>query len=149
MMLRDYSSLKNLKLAWERLKRTSDRLYKAYYREIFISYEININTILKRIRNNFDEDYIPNETIKEFWVKPSGLRRTITVLHPEDYIIYQAFANILAQKHYLAFSAKYRKKRFANQPQADPGSDFFLVDWRTSADFNRFLSNAVRAHEAG
>ena len=90
---------KNLRLAWRRITSSSDARYKAFFRPILeayeISYEKNLEDLRQRIKNRV---YEPQSPIRFYVPKPSGLQRPLTLLHLEDQIVYQALANLFAEK---------------------------------------------------
>lgn len=92
-------SPKNLELAWMRIRTAQDISYKSYYRELFFAYELSKKENLKNLSERIKKgSYIPMEPLKIFLPKASGLQRTISVLCLDDFITYQAMANVLSKK---------------------------------------------------
>lgn len=104
-------SIRNLELAWMRIKTGQNIFYKNYYRSLFSVYELakeqNLHTLHQRLKGG---SYKPSESIKFYIPKPSGLHRPITFLHIDDLIVYQAIANIIAKK----FSEQREQVEFTN-----------------------------------
>lgn len=98
-LFKKMSSINNLKLAWARLKTSQNINYKNYYRNIFLAYELNFEDNLKLLSQRLiSNTYEPSEMLRFYIPKHSGLHRPITFLHLDDLIVYQAIANIIADK---------------------------------------------------
>ncbi|MCK9170268.1 MAG: RNA-directed DNA polymerase [Treponema sp.] len=86
----------NLKLAWRRIATATGNIsYKNYYRQLFVAYEMNLDSNLKELSVKIQRDYEPSAPLKIYVPKASGLLRTFTLLEIEDLIVYQAIANVL------------------------------------------------------
>lgn len=106
-----FSSTRNLELAWMRLKTGQNNQYKKYYRTLFLAYELtekeNIKRLSERLRGG---SYRPSSILRFYQPKPSGLQRPITLLHLDDLIVYQAMANVIADK----FNERKKDVEFKN-----------------------------------
>jgi len=71
----------------------------------------NLKMLGKELRENA---YQPSLTTKTYIPKSSGLLRPITILRARDNIVYQAMANVLAEKAKPTFNRYYRKVVFSN-----------------------------------
>jgi retron-type reverse transcriptase len=92
-------SLNNLKLAWSRLKTAQNIYYKNFYRDLFLAYDINSEENLINLSARIKgKSYKPSRVMRFYTPKSSGLHRPITFLCLDDLIVYQAFANIIAEK---------------------------------------------------
>jgi retron-type reverse transcriptase len=95
MDIKTLGSRNNLSLAWKRVASASNFTYKASYRPIFEAYELASKQALADLRERIIEcTYNPQEPLKQYYPKPSGLQRPITYLVIEDQIILQAIANL-------------------------------------------------------
>lgn len=96
-MYKKLCSFNNLNLAWMRIKTGQNIYYKNYYRDILSAYDISIEDNLRSLALILKGgSYEPSEIVKFYIPKSSGLHRPITFLHIDDLIVYQAFANIMA-----------------------------------------------------
>ncbi|MEM5777845.1 MAG: RNA-directed DNA polymerase, partial [Candidatus Aenigmatarchaeota archaeon] len=94
-----FSKIENLKLAWTRIKTSQNIFYKNYYRELFIAYELSLDENLKNLRQRLiGKSYKPQEILRFYIPKSTGLHRSITFLYLDDLIVYQAMGNIIAEK---------------------------------------------------
>lgn len=121
----------NLKLAWRRISTTKDARYKNYFRHVMeayeISYEENITDLHKRIKN---KEYSPQAPVRIYYPKASGLQRPISLLCIEDQIIFQAIANLYAEKIRTRRQPLIGKSIFSNWLTKKNDSEFFLSDWK-------------------
>jgi hypothetical protein len=56
--------------------------------------------------------YSPREPTKLFFPKASGVLRPYTLLCVEDQIVYQAFANVIAERLYAKTKSRYNRSVF-------------------------------------
>ncbi|HEC92801.1 MAG TPA: hypothetical protein ENI51_07420, partial [Candidatus Atribacteria bacterium] len=105
------SSVRNLELAWMRLKTGQNIQYKKYYRNLFLAYELTEKENIKRLSERLlGGSYKPSSILRFYLPKFSGLQRPITFLHLDDLIVYQALANVIADK----FSNARKNVEFGN-----------------------------------
>lgn len=131
-------SYKNLELAWGRIKTSQNIAYKNYYRNIILAYELSVKENLQRLSERLNgHSYKPKDVLKFYTPKSSGLHRPITFLHLDDLIVYQALANIIADK----FIKKRKVEHictFSNILNADKSTKlFFFKKWQEG--YNEFL----------
>lgn len=120
----------NLTRAWHWLLTNPEASYKNYFRRIYRAYgiaeESNLEALSKRLKNR---TYRPVHSTKLFLPKSSGLLRPWTLLSVEDQVVYQAVANVVAERLAPRVRARYEKTVFGNL-YAGRNSRFFLRDWR-------------------
>lgn len=123
-------SKKNLLLAWRRITSSSDARYKTIFRHILEAYELsfdkNIEDLQRRLTNG---EYVAQPPIRFYVPKPSGLQRPITLLPIEDQIVYQALANLFAEKVREKRNKLARKYVYSNK-LGKKDSPFFLEKWQ-------------------
>jgi len=94
-----YFSEKNLKLAWERVLRWTDKTAKDHFgiKSFRLDFEKNIQLLNdKLLKGKFE----PSRPVKFYVPKSSYMQRTKSMLLIEDAIVYQAIANIIASVAY-------------------------------------------------
>lgn len=117
----------NLVLAYNRLLTNPESTYKNFFRDTYSIYGMasdkNIVLLSKRVKTG----YIPMQSIRVFMPKTNGLNRMYTLLSIEDQIVYQAYANILANAltSNLQITKRYKKSVFGNLC-SQSNSDFFI-----------------------
>ncbi len=126
------SSIKNLELAWMRLKTGQNLQYKNYYRSIFLAYDIarehNLRNLSERLLGG---SFKPSSVLKFYIPKSSGLQRPITFLHLDDLIIYQAFTNVVAERFLRRRAFLEYKYVFSSiQNKNVKNSIYFLDKWQ-------------------
>lgn len=121
--------LENLQRAWQWIRSNPDRAYKAHFRELYSAYATADAALLKHLKNRLDRSiYEPSDACKLFLPKPSGILRPYTLLGIEDQIVYQAMANIVAERLYLRVRSKYNRQVFGHQ-YAGASSLWFYRRW--------------------
>ena len=122
-----FESIKNIRLAWRRILTGQNYSYREFQSIEVNAFawaeEENITQLHKELRNNI---YEPSDATKIFIPKASGLLRPITILRIRDTIIYQAIANVIAEKVYSNFSSFYFKLVFSSVLQKIQGHQNFL-----------------------
>jgi retron-type reverse transcriptase len=131
MRYSDLISKSNLNVAWRRITTANNVRYKNYFRHILEAYELsykeNLEDLFQRLKNNV---YKPEDVIRIYYPKASGLMRPITLLCLEDQIIYQAIANFFADKVRNRREKLQGKIIFSNWLTHKRNSEFFLFDWK-------------------
>ena len=129
----DLSSLitkKNLLLAWRRITSSHDARYKAFFRHILEAYELsfekNIEDLRRRLNNG---EYVAQTPVRFYVPKPSGLQRPLTLLSIEDQVVFQALANLFAEKVRDKRNNLAGKYVYSNK-LGKKGSQFFLEKWQ-------------------
>lgn len=121
----------NLLLAWRRITTTKDARYKQFFRHIYEAYELSYEANIKDLRRRLkDKEYAPNEPVRIYYPKRSGLQRPVTLLCIEDQILLQAIANIFAEKVREKRKPLIGKAIFSNWLTRKGNSEFFLSDWK-------------------
>lgn len=97
----------------------------------------------RRLREN---TYEPQEPIRIYTPKASGLQRPISLLHIEDQIVLQAFANLYARLLRERRKRVERKVVFSNFLNSDD-SIFFVEEWRKG--FSLLKRRINKIHDDG
>ncbi len=137
----------NLKLAYRRIITNPESTYKNFFRDTYSFYAMAIDDNTKSSSAKIKAGYMPEQSIRVFMPKSNGLSRMYTLLSLEDQIVYQAFANIIAE----AISTdkvrkRYRKSVFGNL-YTSKESEFFYQPWKES--YKSYTKAIVRAHQKG
>jgi len=141
-------SPENLELAWRRVTTARNYAYKRFSRDVFHVYELAVVENLKDLHHRLaGNSYTPLPPERIFVPKKSGLQRGISLLHVEDQIVYQAVANIVAEKVREQRDEFAGKTVFSNQLSKPAGSIFFLQDWRTG--YRQYLEQIKKLHHQG
>jgi retron-type reverse transcriptase len=134
------ADLKNLQRAYRWVITHPDRSYMNLSEDSFAAYALSLNDNLKNLRQQLDRSlYQPSHASKRFLPKPSGLLRCVTLLTVEDQIVYQACANIIAEKLHRKVKRRYRNSVF-HHLYAGKNSKYFYLNWKESY---RLYSRAV------
>lgn len=135
-------NVRNLERAWRWLLTNPEALYKNYFRQAYRAYALtlaeNLRDLSDRLRLNA---YQPRHSAKVYLPKPSGVLRPLSLLTVEDQIVYQAFANVIAEKLGRRVGHRYEQQVFGHL-YAGKGSFTFYRDWRRG--FKKY-SDAIRA----
>lgn len=127
--LRSAARLDNLELAWQWIRSNPDRMYKSHFRELYSAYATADGALLKHLKNRLDRNiFEPSDACKLFLPKPSGILRPYTLLGIEDQIVYQAMANVVAERLYPRVRSKYNRQVFGHQ-YAGASSLWFYRRW--------------------
>jgi hypothetical protein len=130
--LKSVASRKNLDLAWLRLQTSTERAYREYFRSIYRAFGIAAGSHLEVIRDALLGGYYePAVATKAYFPKKSGLQRVFTLISVSDHVVYQAIANIVADKLYRRTKHLYSYNIFGHR-YAGPQSQYFYRDWRRS-----------------
>jgi len=122
----DVYKMKNLELAFERLIKNSESVYKNYFRDEYNAYALSLKDNLYDLRRRMKVGFLPGTTsLKVYMPKSTGLNRMYTLLPIEDQIVYQAYANIIAEAIVnKKVRGRYGKTVFGNQ-YTDNSDGFF------------------------
>lgn len=140
---------RNLEIALRRIQSAQNISYKNYYRELFFAYELskdeNLTNLSERIKNSA---FKPKEPVRFYVPKSSGLQRTISHLYLDDVIVYQAFANVLADKFYIRRKKVENKTVYSHILNSGKDKDiFFFEKWQTS--YKRFQNKTKEYYKEG
>jgi hypothetical protein len=132
MKLKALASTKNLSLAWRRITTGTNEQYKRHYRTVYLAYEVCADQHLKELRERIlGGTFVATPPERIYLPKPSGLHRPLTLLGLEDQIVYQAFANLAADKVHSKRQLLELDSVFSNV-LAGPTEIFFFRSWRTT-----------------
>src|SRR5947207_2262644 len=88
----------NISLAWLRIQTNPEPAYKKYFRRLYTNYSVAeaklLNELAARLKKGV---YTPAHGCKILFPKASGGLRPYTLLTVEDQVIYQSFANVIAE----------------------------------------------------
>ena len=95
--IKNVAKQSNLILAYNRLLTNPESTYKNFFRDSYSAYGIAIEKNIRLLRAKMLSGYLPTNTIRVFMPKANGLSRMYTLMSTEDQIVYQAYANVLAE----------------------------------------------------
>ena len=139
-------SRKNLMMAYTRLLTNPEAVYKNYFRNIYATYGMSIDDNLKNLSKKIKSGYVSEQSYKVYIPKTNGLNRMFTVMSIEDQIVYQAYANKLADQMLDKIKNRYKKCVFGNM-YAGKDSDFFFQKWDDA--YKAYTKAIIRAHNNG
>ena len=146
-MLEDVYSLKNLELAWKWIKSNPDKNYKQFFRSSYQKHELIRDSFLQDLHEDLTNGtYEPSHACKVYLPKKSGVLRPYSLLTVRDQIVYQAFANIIAESLVKKIGSDYYKKIFGHL-YAGKDNIWFYKKW--SEGYSKFNKSAVKAFESG
>ena len=120
---------KNLERAYRWIQSNPDALYKNLFRNAYAAYAASSQKNLQRLRRHLTRrDYSPGHASKLFVPKPSGILRPITLLSINDQIVYQACANIIAERLHPRIRNHHGETIFGHV-YAGSTSSFFYKRW--------------------
>jgi hypothetical protein len=145
-LIRQLAAKANLELAWRRITTGGNQQYKRLFRHLYFAYEVALEDNLKDLRQRIlGGTFDPSQPESIYLPKSSGLHRPLRLLHLEDQIVLQAFANMAAKRLYKKRAPLQFKVVFSNILQSDR-SIFFFKRWQdTYAVFNRQIANKYNA----
>lgn len=123
-------SLNNIRLAWLRTLTGQNTDYRNLQRIEIDSFGCAEDDNLIYLQGEFSQNtFSPSTATKIYIPKPSGLLRPITVLRIRDTIIYQAIANVMAERARRRLSKYYYKSVFSNVLMSK-GYPYFYRQWK-------------------
>lgn len=144
MPINDYErfcSLDNLHRAYRWTQSNPEAKYKAYFRDSYAAYAASSDGNLKRLRRNLIRNaYAAGHASKVYLPKPSGILRLYSLLTVNDQIVYQACANVIAEKLRPKIRHRYLRSVYGHL-YAGKSSKFFYLKWQNGY---RAYSDAVR-----
>ncbi len=147
MRLTQLASRPNLQLAWRRIATGSNLQYKQIFRHLYSVYEVALDVNLRDLRQRIlGETFAPRSPERIYVPKPSGFHRPISLLHIEDQIVLQAFANLAAKKVRRNRVPLQYKAVFSNI-LGNSKSIFFFRKWQRS--YSAFQQNIIKQYNAG
>lgn len=138
---------KNLNLAYTRLLTNPEATYKNYFRNIYATYGMAKDRNIRNLSIKMKSGYIAEESYKVYVPKPNGLSRMYTIMSIEDQLVYQAFANKLADQMQVdSVKKRYKRSVFGNL-YAGKDSSFFFQRWDES--YKAFTKAIIKAFKHG
>lgn len=139
--------IENLRRAWGWLRSNSDRTYKGYFRQLYSVYAAADESLLNNLRSRLIRGvFVPSDAVKVFFPKPSGILRPYSLLAIEDQIVYQALANVVAERLHPHVRSRYNKQVFGHL-YAGTSSGWFYRKW--SDGYKAFNTAAEDAFKNG
>jgi len=130
LKLSQLASRPNLILAWRRITTGGNQQYKRFFRSLYYAYEVALNDNIKDLRQRLiGGTFKPRHPERIYIPKPSGLHRPLALLHIEDQIVLQAFANLAAKRLQSKRAPLQFEVIFSNILQK-PDSIFFFRRWQ-------------------
>ncbi len=146
-MLRQISNTRNLRLAWRRITTGSNNQYKSYFRQLYYAYEVSLTENLQHLSTLLlTRAFQATPPQRVYIPKGSGLQRPIGLLHLEDQIVLQAFANIIARKVFSRRQIVQRTNVYSNI-LTTIDNPFFFRNWRTT--YPRFRNRVEDYYRRG
>ncbi len=138
MRITQLAADRNLQLAWRRISTGDNQQYKRFFREMYVTYEIALTENLRDLRRRLVAGtFEPQAPERVYLPKASGLHRPLSVLHLEDQIVLQAFANLAASRVHRKRTPLLFTSVFSNILQRKK-SIFFFKRWQeTYSAFQR------------
>jgi len=131
----------NLELAWRRITTGGNQQYKRFFRDLYFAYEVALDENLEDLRQRLaGRIFEPQKPERIYLPKSSGLHRPLSLLHIEDQIVLQGFANLAAKCLHKKRAPLQFKVVFSNILESDT-SIFFFRRWQeTYAAFQRKIA---------
>lgn len=146
--MRDIAKQDNLLLAYNRLLTNPESTYKNFFRDTYSAYGMAISKNIALLHKKVKSGYLPVDTVRVFMPKANGLSRMYTLMSIEDQIVYQAYANVLAEALVTNPKVKrrYKKSVFGNL-YSNADSLFFYQKWQDS--YKAYTKAIIKAYESG
>ena len=144
--IKDVAKQSNLILAYNRLLTNPESTYKNFFRDSYSAYGIAIEKNIILLRSKMKSGYLPTNTIRVFMPKANGLSRMYTLMSIEDQIVYQAYANVLAEGLVAIpqVRKRYKKSVFGNL-YSNSVSQFFYNGKIPIKPIPKLLSKPMKA----
>lgn len=143
MQIKQLAATSNLQLAWRRITTGGNQQYKRLFRDLYVAYEVALDENLADLQNRLrGGTFEPKRPERIYLPKSSGLHRPLTVLHIEDQIVLQAFANLAAKKLFLQREPLQLNVVYSSILE-NHSSIFFFKRWQTT--YSAF-QNRIREH---
>src|SRR4051812_23606254 len=113
--IRKIAKISNLELAWQRVGRSTERTYREYFRSLYRAYDLAVDERFNDVRNALlTGSYEPSSATKVYLLKSNGLQRVYTLLSVEYQLVYQAIANLIADRLLPHAESRYYKSVFGH-----------------------------------
>ena len=140
-------TMDNLQRAWRWVRSNSDATYKSYFRHLYGNFAVADNALLTDLAARLKRGvYQPSKACKLFFPKASGILRPYSLLTVEDQIVYQAAANLIAEKLFPKVKHRYNTQVFGHL-YAGKSSTWFYRKW--SDGYKAFNDGARVAYADG
>ena len=104
-------------------------MYKSYFRDLYGVYAIADQANLRELQRKLKRGiYEPCDPCKIYLPKPSGILRPYTLLTVDDQIVYQAAANVIAERLAPRVRHRYNVETFGHL-YASKSSSWFYRKW--------------------
>lgn len=144
---REFTEYNNFSIAFERLKRGSNRLYKGFSRHLFASYDLskkeNLEILTEEVKNG---TYQPSRAETVFYPKYTGVLRPVRILSIKDQIVYQSIANVIANR-FREEQKKFKFNKTFGAIFAGKISPYFYEDWKIC--YGLYNKAILEAYEEG
>lgn len=137
----------NLSLAYDRLVTNPESTYKNYFRSTYSNFALALNDNIKCISHKMKSGFMPEISLRAFMPKSNGLSRMYTILSIEDQIVYQAFANIIAEAMTNKKTRERYKKSVFGNLYTNKNSVFFYEPWKDS--YIAYTRAIIKAYKSG
>ena len=145
--LRKLYSRDNLRRAWRWINTDPSYKYKNFFRDLYSAYSFAAEENLKDLHERLKlGTYEAKSPCKAYFPKSPYVMRPHTLLSVEDQIVYQAFANVIAEYHFKKNQHRYEQTVFGNL-YAGKTSIFFYKKWIES--YKRFNKAVKKAYNQG
>ena len=134
-------------LAYQRLLTNTEATYKNYFRNSYATYGMALEKNIRNISARLKGGYIPQISYKVYIPKPNGLNRMYTIMSMDDQIVYQAFANKIADQMQIdSVTRRYGKMVFGNLYNGKD-STYFFRQWEKS--YKAYTKAIISAYKGG
>lgn len=124
------ASADNLARAFKWTLTNTDRTYRKYFRDLYQTFALVREPFLSDLRERLTRgEYEAHNATKLFYPKPSGILRPLSLLRVEDQVVYQAAANVIAEKLAPKVYHRYGNSVFGHL-YAGKSSPFFYRSWK-------------------
>lgn len=136
------------------LKQRDGKQYRGFYEYLQINMVYSSGRMASnRLTRNqievlYKSGYLPSTSIRTFMPKANGLSRMYTLLTIEDQIVYQAYANVIAEAllNVSQIKNRYKKSVFGNL-YSGKESIFFYQKWQDS--YKAYTKSIIKSYERG
>lgn len=144
----DVYKKENLFLSYQRLVTNPESIYKDFFRDTYSTYAMALEKNISFLQSKVKAGYLPSTSIRTFMPKANGLSRMYTLLTIEDQIVYQAYANVIAEAllNVSQIKNRYKKSVFGNL-YSGKESIFFYQKWQDS--YKAYTKSIIKSYERG
>jgi Reverse transcriptase (RNA-dependent DNA polymerase) len=132
----------NLRRALRWTLSNTDRHYRHYFRETYSAFASIQDELVEDLRASLKRgEFVAQSATKLFTPKASGVLRPMSLLRFEDQVVYQACANLIAERLHHRVRHRYMRSVFGHL-YAGATSPYFYRSWRRGY---RAFTGALRA----